>query len=63
VGERLTLTVTSDHTDQLHVHGFDVEKELPAAQPVTVTLTGRTPGVYEVESHDPELRLLKIAVK
>ncbi|HET8616518.1 MAG TPA: hypothetical protein VFL94_13410 [Actinomycetales bacterium] len=63
VGETLTLTVTVDHDDELHVHGFDVEKELPANTPVTVTLTGKERGVFEVETHHPELRLLKIAVR
>jgi hypothetical protein len=63
VGESLTLTVTSDHADELHIHGFEVEKELVAGQPMSVTVTGGQPGVYEVETHHPELRLLKIAVK
>jgi len=62
VGETLTLTVTRDHDDELHIHGFDVEEELPAGRPVSVELTGKAPGVYEVETHHPELRLLKIAV-
>ena len=64
VGEKLTLVVTSDHDDQLHVHGFDVvEEELRAGVPTTVTVTGKDPGVYEVETHEPALRLLKIAVR
>ena len=63
VGETMTLTVTSDHADQLHVHGFDIEKDLPAGTAVSVELTGESPGVYEVETHHPELRLLKIAVR
>ena len=63
VGETITLEVTSDHADQLHVHGFDIEKELPAGTPVRVELTGESPGVYEVETHEPSLRLLKIAVQ
>ncbi|WP_346767668.1 cupredoxin domain-containing protein [Knoellia koreensis] len=63
VGEKLTLTVTSDHDDVLHIHGFDIEKNLKAGQPTTVELTGDAPGVYEVETHEPELRLLKIAVQ
>jgi hypothetical protein len=63
IGETLTLTVTSDHDDELHAHGFDVEEELTAGKPVSVEITGRAPGVYEVETHHPELRLLKIAVK
>jgi hypothetical protein len=63
VGEELTLTVTSDHDDELHIHGFEVEKELVAGTPTTVTVTGDQPGVYEVETHHPELRLMKIAVR
>jgi plastocyanin len=63
VGEKLTLTVTDDQDNVLHIHGFDVEKNLVAGQPLTVTLTGKQPGTYEVETHDPELRLLKIAVR
>ena len=63
VGEQLTLTVTADHHDELHIHGFDVEAPLEAGTPTSVTLTGKQPGVYEVETHHPELRLLKIAVR
>ncbi|GAB3434590.1 hypothetical protein GCM10027517_02840 [Phycicoccus ginsengisoli] len=63
VGETITLVVTSDHADQLHVHGFDIERQLPAGRPVSVELTGQSPGVYEVETHEPGLRLLKLAVR
>ncbi|GAA4724637.1 hypothetical protein GCM10025782_23380 [Pedococcus ginsenosidimutans] len=63
VGEKLTLVVTSDHDDELHLHGFDVEDKLKAGAPTTVTVTGKDPGVFEVETHEPPLRLLKIAVR
>jgi plastocyanin len=63
VGEKLTLVVTSDHDDELHLHGFEVEDKLTAGAATTVTVTGRDPGVYEVETHEPSLRLLKIAVR
>lgn len=63
VGEKLTLVVTSDHDDELHAHGFDVEATLKAGAPTTVTLTGAEPGLYEVETHEPALRLMMIAVR
>ena len=63
VGETITLVVTSDHADQLHVHGFDIERQLPAGRPVSVELTGQSPGVYEVETHEPALTLLTVAVR
>jgi plastocyanin len=63
VGEKLTLVVTSDHADELHLHGFEIEDRLTAGAATTVTVTGKDPGVYEVETHEPPLRLLKIAVR
>jgi plastocyanin len=63
VGEKLTLVVTSDHDDEIHAHGFEVEGRLRAGTPSTVTLTGKEPGLYEVETHEPALRLLMVAVR
>ena len=63
VGETLTLIITSDHDDELHVHGFEVEAALESGRPTSVTVTGKAPGVYEVETHEAGLRLLKIAVR
>ncbi len=61
-GATLTLVVTSDHDDEIHAHGFEVEEELTAGVPTTLSLTGSEPGVYEVETHHPALTLMKIAV-
>jgi plastocyanin len=61
-GETLRLVVTADHDDELHAHGFDVEEELRAGVPTTVDLTTDQPGLYEVETHHPELRLLQVQV-
>ena len=63
VGETLTLVVTSDHDDEIHAHGFEVEGELKAGTPSTVTITGTDPGLFEVETHEPPLRLMMIAVR
>jgi plastocyanin len=62
-GETLTLVVTSDHDDEIHAHGFEVEGELKAGVPSTITVTGRQAGLFEVETHEPPLRLLMIAVR
>lgn len=62
VGETINVVVTSDHDDEVHAHGFEVEKEVKAGVPVTLELKGTIPGVYEVELHHPPLTLLQIAV-
>lgn len=61
-GQTLRLVVTADHDDELHAHGFEVEKEVTAGVPTTVDLTTDEPGLYEVEMHHPELRLLQVQV-
>ncbi|HEY7717626.1 MAG TPA: hypothetical protein VH915_02625 [Pedococcus sp.] len=63
VGETLTLVVTSDHDDEIHAHGFEVKGRLRAGVPSTITVKGTDPGLYEVETHEPPLRLLMIAVR
>jgi hypothetical protein len=63
VGESLALTVTSDHDDQLHAHGFEIERDVKAGVPTTVVLKGAEPGLYDVEMHHPELKLLSVAVR
>ena len=62
-GARLRLVITVDHDDEVHVHGFDVEREVTAGKPVTLDLTGGEPGLYEVETHHPSLRLLQVLVR
>ncbi len=63
VGTTLELVVTSDHDDELHAHGFDDEATLKAGVPTTLRLTATEPGVYDVETHEPPLTLLSIAVR
>src|SRR5689334_12724050 len=55
LGQTLRLVVTADHDDELHAHGFEVERELKAGVPLTLDLTTKEPGLYEVELHHPEL--------
>jgi heme/copper-type cytochrome/quinol oxidase subunit 2 len=63
VDSTLELVVTSDHDDELHAHGFDAEATLNAGVPTTLRLTAKEPGVYEVETHEPPLTLLTVAVR
>ena len=63
VGEALTIAITSDHDDTLHAHAFNIEQAVRAGQRLEITVKGTEPGVYEVELHDPELRLLQVAVR
>ena len=64
VGETLSLVITADAGSEVHVHGFgEIEEPVTPGVPVTIELTGDTPGLYEVELHDPDLLLLQVAVR
>jgi hypothetical protein len=63
IGGTLTLVVTSDHDDELHAHGFEIETDVKAGVPTTITLTGNDAGVFEVELHHPALTILTAAVR
>jgi plastocyanin len=62
-GCEVTLTVTADRTSEVHVHVIELEKPVTAGQPATIVFTPTQPGVYEVELHDPDLLLVKLAVR
>ena len=63
VGESLTIAVTSDKANELHAHGFEVERLLKAGQRQEVTVTGGQTGSFEFELHDPALHLFNVAVR
>ncbi|MEU6949667.1 hypothetical protein ABZ957_31220 [Streptomyces sp. NPDC046316] len=62
-GERLTLRVTSDRADTLHVHGYDRELPLAPGTPGSLTLTVDRTGLFEVETHDSGLLLTQLVVR
>ncbi|MEU7702570.1 hypothetical protein [Streptomyces sp. NPDC039028] len=62
-GERLTLRVTSDRADTLHVHGYDRELPLPPGTPASLTLTVDRTGLFEVETHGSGLLLTQLVVR
>jgi len=63
VGQSLTITVTSDRDNTLHAHGFEIERAVKAGQQLEFTVSGTQSGSYEVELHEPALRLLQVAVR
>lgn len=52
-GQQVKVTATSDHADELHVHGYDIAEQIGPDQPVTVEFTADKVGRFEVESHHP----------
>ncbi len=49
VGETVTIVVTSDVADELHVHGYDLFVTLAPGTPAELEFTADIPGIFEVE--------------
>jgi hypothetical protein len=62
VGTPVTLVITSDVADQVHVHGYDLEQELAPGQPATLQFDATIAGVFEVELHEAGTVLLRLQV-
>lgn len=52
LGEHVVLRVTSDVPEQVHVHGYDLEADVPAGGSADLPVTASIPGVFEVELHE-----------
>ena len=48
-GDRVQFSVTSDVADEVHVHGYDLSKDVPAGGSVRFSFPARIEGVFEVE--------------
>jgi hypothetical protein len=48
-GEQVRFTVRSDVADEIHVHGYDLKKDVPAGGSVRFGFTAKIEGVFEIE--------------
>ncbi len=62
LGETVTLTVTGDAADEVHLHGYDLTAPLAAGRPATLTFVADVPGVFEAELHGSGTVLLTLQV-
>ena len=61
-GTILRLEITSDHDDEVHVHGYDVEIPVTAGATVKKEITLDQVGRFEIESHEPALTIVQLVV-
>jgi non-ribosomal peptide synthetase component F len=61
-GEHVTLTITSDVADEVHVHGYDLTAALTPGTPASLTFDATIPGVFEVELHEAGTVLLSLQI-
>ena len=53
-GDRVRIVVSVDAPDDLHLHGYDIEKKAAPGQPARFDLKASLEGQFEMESHVAE---------
>jgi hypothetical protein len=62
-GEKIVLVIRSDAGEEVHVHGYDVERELTPGKTLRIPITATIPGRFEVELHHPDVLLAVLEVR
>jgi hypothetical protein len=53
-GDTLVIVVSADAPDEVHLHGYDIEKEVAPGQAVRFQFKANLEGEFEIESHKAE---------
>jgi hypothetical protein len=62
-GERVRFTVESDMTEEVHVHGYDLSKEVAAGGSVSFDFRATLEGVFEVELESSHTQIAELRVQ
>ena len=62
-GDQIRLPVDSDTADEIHVHGYDLQKDVAAGGSVTFAFRATIDGrfVVELEDHGEQIAELDVA--
>ena len=61
-GDEIRFRVSSNQADKVHVHGYDVEEEIPAGGSASLAFPADLEGIFEVELHGSETQIAELRV-
>jgi plastocyanin len=61
-GDRIRFVVTSDIADEVHVHGYDIAKDVAAGSSVRFDFPAKLEGVFEVELEGRKQQIAELRV-
>ena len=62
-GEQVDFRVRSDTDEELHIHGYEVTKALPAGKAVRVRFPADIEGRFEIELHGAAVQIAQLEVQ
>jgi hypothetical protein len=61
--DQIKLVVRSDVADEIHLHGYDLMKDVEAGGTATIAFKADVPGQFEVELEDRGLQIAELTVE
>ena len=61
-GEEVRFTVKSDVADEIHVHGYDLMKDVPAGGTVSFSFPAEIEGIFEIELEGRKEQIAELRV-
>jgi plastocyanin len=62
-GDTIRFTVSSDQPDEVHVHGYDLERPVAPGAPARFSFTADADGIFEVELHGSHTQIASLEVQ
>ena len=62
-GQKVAIVVHSDVADEVHVHGYDLHKDVDAGGTVRIVFPATITGVFEAELESRKLQIIEFTVE
>jgi hypothetical protein len=62
-GDRVVLVVTSDVADEVHLHGYDITRDVAAGRTARIAFQATLPGRFEVELEERGVPIADLTVE
>jgi hypothetical protein len=62
-GQKVALVVHSDVADEVHLHGYDLHRDVDAGGTATIAFTANIAGRFEAELEDRKEQILSLTVE
>lgn len=62
LGSEVEISISSDVTDHVHLHGYDVLADVAGGSTAVLAFTADIPGIFEVELEEARLPLAELEI-
>lgn len=62
-GDQIRLVITSDTSDEIHIHGYDLHKDVKAGSTVRFAFKATSDGNYEIELEGRKEQIAQLTVE